>query len=137
VIGPVAARSTVEWFESKRGRETLKRLMALGVAPIEGGAKAKDSPFAGKTVVLTGTLGKMSRSEAQEIVRALGGNISGSVSSKTDFVIAGLNAGTKLDDANRLGVKIINEIEFFAMLGEDTVPKSGTKKSSQLDFQLS
>ena len=136
VIGPVAARSTVEWFESKRGRETLKRLMALGVAPIEGGAKAKDSPFAGKTVVLTGTLGKISRSEAQEKIRALGGNISGSVSSKTDFVIAGSNAGTKLDDANRLGVKIINEIEFFAMLGEDTVPKSETKKSSQLDFQL-
>ena len=136
VIGPVAARSVVEWFECKRGRETLKRLMALGVAPKEGGAKAKDSPFAGKTVVLTGTFEKMSRSEAQEKIRTLGGNVSGSVSSKTDFVIAGSNAGTKLDDANRLGVKIINEIGFLAMLGEDTVPKSGTKKSSQLDFQL-
>lgn len=75
------------------------------------------APFAGKTCVLTGTLSSMSRDEAGELIRKAGGTVSGSVSKKTDFVIAGEEAGSKLDKAKELGVKIVNEAEFRTMLG--------------------
>ncbi len=116
-VGPVAARAALDWFASEAGRATLARLHELGIHPKGGSASAGDSPFAGKTCVLTGTLEKMSRGEAQEKIRALGGNVSGSVSRKTDFVIAGPGAGSKLEEAQALGVTVISEEQFLAMLG--------------------
>ena len=116
-VGPVAARALITWFESAPGRAVLKRMEHFGIHPKGGGASAGDSPFSGKTCVLTGTLEKMTRGEAQEKIRALGGNVSSSVSKKTDYVIAGPGAGSKLDDAKAHGVKVITEEEFLAMLG--------------------
>ena len=117
VIGPVAARAVLAWFASPAGQEVQRRLRALGIAPQGAAARATDSPFAGKTVVLTGTLEQMSRGEAAEKIRALGGNISSSVSRKTDFVVAGPGAGSKLEDAQTLGVKVLDEALFLALLG--------------------
>ena len=74
--------------------------------------------FAGKTFVLTGSLERMPRSKAQEIIRSRGGNVSGSVSGKTDFVIAGPGAGSKLTEATALGVKVLSEEEFLKLLDE-------------------
>ena len=74
--------------------------------------------FAGKTFVLTGSLERMPRSEAQEIIRSRGGNVSGSVSRKTDFVIAGPGAGSKLTEATALGIQILSEDDFLKLLEE-------------------
>jgi DNA ligase (NAD+) len=119
VVGPVAARTALDWFASETGRGVIKRLGELGIRPKGGSASAGDSPFAGKTCVLTGTLETMSRGEAQEKVRNLGGNVSSSVSKKTDFVIAGPGAGSKLDEARELGVRVLDEAEFLTLLGSD------------------
>ncbi len=116
-IGPVAARAVIEWFASSTGRETLARLEELRVEPRGADARAGDTPFAGKTFVLTGTLEKLSRGEAAEKIRERGGNVSSSVSRKTDYVVAGPGAGSKLDEARSLGVKVLDESQFLSMLG--------------------
>lgn len=121
VVGPVTAKSALKWFDSDYGRAVLKRLHKLGISPrgrtsANGGGKGH--PFAGKTLVLTGTLETMGRSEAQEKIRALGGNVSSSVSRKTDFVVAGPGAGSKLADAQKYGVAVLNETEFTSLLNE-------------------
>jgi DNA ligase (NAD+) len=128
VVGPVTAKATLKWFESEYGRGVLAQLRKLGIAPkgrnpVNGGGQSH--PFAGRTVVLTGTLETMGRSEAQEKIRALGGNVSSSVSKKTDFVIAGPGAGSKLADAQKYAVRVLNEEEFVALLGGE----SGSGKS--------
>jgi len=120
IVGPVAARTALDWFASETGRDVLKRLGELGIRPKGTSASAGDSRFAGKTCVLTGTLETMSRGEAQERIRSLGGNVSSSVSKKTDFVIAGPGAGSKLEEARELGVRILDEAEFFTLLGGNT-----------------
>ena len=117
----VAAASVLDYFTSPVGRATLKRIHELHIKPGAVAAPAaafvQAGPFAGKTCVLTGTLSSMSRDEAGELIRQAGGTVSGSVSKKTDFVIAGEEAGSKLDKAKELGVKIVNEAEFRTMLG--------------------
>ena len=118
-VGPVAARALMDWFASDRGQTVLRRLRELGINPKGGKIASRDSPFSGRTVVLTGSLSEMSRDEAQERIRALGGNISSSVSLKTDLVVAGPGAGSKLDDARKHGVKVIDEAEFLRMLGKN------------------
>jgi DNA ligase (NAD+) len=112
-IGEVMARSIVNWFADEENRVLLRRLCEAGVhrtaakvAPVSGGKE-----IAGKTFVLTGTLGEP-REAVAERIRAAGGKVAGSVSKKTDYVIAGENAGSKLADAERLGVKILSEGEF-------------------------
>ena len=119
MVGPVAAQAVLAWFASAPGREVLRRLQALGISPQggSGAAPASDSPFTGKTCVLTGTLEKMSRNEAAEKIRAGGGNVSSSVSRKTDYVIAGPGAGSKLEEARALGVTVLDEAQFLALLG--------------------
>ena len=117
-IGPVAARAVRQWFSSDAGREVLRRLRELGIQPAGATAKsARGSPLAGKAVVLTGGLEKMTRQEAQDRIRQAGGKVAGAVSSKTDLVVAGPGAGSKLAEAGKLGVPVIGEDEFLAMLG--------------------
>ncbi len=130
VTGPVAAGAVISWFDSEAGRAVLKRMEQLGIHPKGGGAgAASESPFTGKTCVITGTLATMGRNEAQEKIRALGGNVSSSVSKKTDYVIAGPGAGSKLDDAKSLGVKVLTEEEFLNMLGGSAAKPTNSQTS--------
>ena len=117
-IGPVVARAALEWFSSERGRKVLERLRTLGIQPRGPIPTNVQNAFAGKTFVLTGSLERMPRSEAQEIIRSRGGNVSGSVTRKTDFVIAGPGAGSKLTEATALGIQILSEDDFLKLLGE-------------------
>jgi DNA ligase (NAD+) len=119
VVGPVAAQAVLDWFASKAGREVLARLKKLGISP-RGSAKvvvATGHPFAGKAFVLTGTLPTLSRDEASDLIRTAGGNVTGSVSKNTDYVLAGESAGSKLDKAREVGVPVLDEAQFRALLG--------------------
>lgn len=117
-IGPVVARAALDWFTSERGNAVLARLRALGIRPQGGSPSNAQDAFAGKTFVLTGSLERMARSEAQELIRSRGGNVSGSVSRKTDYVIAGPGAGSKLAEAKALGISVLSEEEFLGLLNE-------------------
>ena len=118
VVGPVIARATLDWFASDRGREVLKRLRQLSIAPRgKIHSAAGGHIFSGKTLVLTGTLHTITRGAATERIRAVGGNVSSSVSKKTDFLVVGENAGSKLDEARKHGVKELSEAEFLEALG--------------------
>lgn len=115
-IGEVIAKSITHWWGDSVNRKLVERLRKAGVnfkSELYNPAAAS-GPFAGKTFVLTGTLPTMSREEATAKIESLGGKVSGSVSKKTDYVLAGEEAGSKLDKAQKLGVKII-EAEFQKM----------------------
>ncbi len=123
-IGEVVAESIVSWFKNSENQKFLEALLKeieienkifFGGNLISGNVGNKI--FAGKTVVLTGTMEKYDRDQVKEIIRQLGGNVSSSVSAKTDFVVAGESAGSKLDKATELGVKILNESEFLKTIG--------------------
>jgi DNA ligase (NAD+) len=115
-IGPVAARSVLDYFASGSGAAVLSRLAGLGIGPrSEKAAKKEGLPFTGKTFVLTGTLPSMTREEASARIEALGGKVSGSVSKNTAYVLAGAEAGSKLEKARELGVAVIDEAEFLKM----------------------
>jgi DNA ligase (NAD+) len=130
VVGPVAAQAALDWFASPLGQTTLTRLRELKISPKGGTPGGADSPFAGKTFVLTGTLQTMGRNEAQEKIRQLGGNVSSSVSKKTHYVVAGPGAGSKLEDAQRHGVPVLTEEQFATMLNDASVaqPAKGQKE---------
>ena len=113
-IGSVVAASVVDWFSNKANRELVKNLIKAGVK-IET-IKIKTTPLTGKSVVVTGSLDSMSRDEAKEAVRIAGGDWVSSVSKNTDYVVVGDSPGSKLDKAEKLGVKIINEKEFLKLL---------------------
>jgi len=116
-IGPVMAESIRDFFQNPRNREVLDKLKAAGVTPKAASQKPKaGGPFAGKTVVVTGTLVKFSRDSAKAALRQAGANISDSVSKKTDFLIVGDDAGSKLEKAQKLGVKTLTEVKFQEML---------------------
>jgi DNA ligase (NAD+) len=118
-VGPVVAQSVLDFFSSAPGKKILQRMKQLGIKPKSEKVSAKkmaELPLTGKTFVLTGTLPSMTRNEASARIEALGGHVSGSVSKKTDFVLAGSEAGSKLDKAKELGVKIIDEAEFRKLL---------------------
>jgi DNA ligase (NAD+) len=117
-IGPIVAAAILEWFERAENRALVVRMREGGVlfpdaAVVEA---AVDSPFAGKTVVVTGTLSQMGRKQAKEAIEAAGGKASGSVSAKTDFLVAGEKAGSKLAKAQSLGVTVLDESTFLEML---------------------
>ena len=114
-VGPVVAKSIYEWFSQKRNLEFLEKLKKVGVEIIIE-AKPKQQILKGKTFVLTGSLETMTREEAKEKIRLLGGEISESVSKKTDFVIVSKEPGSKFEKAKKLGVKTINEQEFLDLI---------------------
>jgi DNA ligase (NAD+) len=115
-IGNIMAEALVQWFKDKTNSALITRLKSHLTIIADKTPAKKNSFFAGKTFVLTGSLSTMSRDEAKEAIRKLGGDVSSSVSSKTDAVIAGEEAGSKLDKARELGVKIIGEVEFAKLL---------------------
>jgi DNA ligase (NAD+) len=119
-VGPVAAASVLDFFVSAPGKKVLTRIRELGITPLnEKVTSARpEGLFAGKTFVLTGTLPTLTREEATAKIEALGGKVSGSVSKKTDFVLAGNEAGSKLEKAQRLGVKFLDEAEFLKMVSQ-------------------
>lgn len=115
-IGPNTAGEIIEYLQEEENRRLLDDLAALGVRPTPVELKTEEGPFAGKTIVFTGKLEKMTREEAEETVRRLGATAASSVSPHTDLVVAGPGAGSKLKKAQELGVKVISEEEFFQLL---------------------
>jgi DNA ligase (NAD+) len=124
-IGPILAESVANYFKSDVGRQTIAALQAAGVKltqpkrhkpPELRGVAGAD--LTGKTIVVTGTLKKYGRKEIEDLIKQLGGKTAGSVSRKTDFVIAGEDAGSKLEKAKELGVKVVSEEEFEGMIGK-------------------
>ena len=111
-------RAILRYFADEENQEELARLRAAGVSPTVQ-KRAAEGVFAGENVVLTGGLSSMSRPEAQKRIEALGGTAQSSVTQKTTLVIAGENAGSKLKKAQQLGIRIIGEEEFLAMLQEN------------------
>ena len=116
-IGDVVAQAVVDFFGEEHNRKVLDALLAEVTPLDEERIDTSASPVAGKTVVFTGTLEKMSRDEARAMAERLGAKVSGSVSKKTDLVVAGPGAGSKLKQATELGVEVINEDEWFARVG--------------------
>ena len=119
-IGPNIAAAIVDWFSRPRNREVLRKLKAAGVWPVERAAPAEAPalPLDGLTFVITGTLPTMSRAEAKAFIQARGGKVTGSVSRKTDYLLAGENPGSKLQKAQALGIPVIDEAALRKMAGE-------------------
>jgi DNA ligase (NAD+) len=115
-VGPRIAKSIVEFFQEPRNRELVEQLRKAGLT-FAGQKKERGTKLAGKTFVLTGTLSRYSREEAKKMIEDAGGRVSGSVSKKTDYVVAGTDAGSKLDKAKELGVAVIGEKEMESLLG--------------------
>ncbi len=127
-IGPKTAQAVRTFFDQQLNRELVSRLTSAGVRVVaapEERTQAPEgaSPFSGKTVVLTGALPGMSRDDAKARIEALGGRIAGSVSKKTDFVVAGEDAGAKLAKAAALGIRIVDPAEFASMLADTIVDR--------------
>ena len=116
-VGPVMAASLVDFFHEPANRAALDRLVAeLEIEDVEAPATS-GSAIAGKTVVFTGSLERMTRAEAKARAESLGAKVSGSVSAKTDYVVAGPGAGSKEKAARALGIAILTEEEWLALLG--------------------
>ncbi|HAF56445.1 MAG TPA: DNA ligase, partial [Thauera sp.] len=118
-VGPIVAKSIVEFFAEPHNREVIEQLRAAGVHWEEGEpAGTVAGALAGKTFVLTGTLPGLSRDEAKALIEAQGGKVAGSVSKKTHYVVAGAEAGSKLDKAQALGIPILDENGLRELLNE-------------------
>jgi DNA ligase (NAD+) len=116
-IGPVAAGSVKAFFANKENVNVVEKLKRAGLKMTQPKAASSSGPFAGRSVVITGTLESMSRSEAEGFIRDSGGNPSSNVSKNTFLVVAGSEPGSKLDRAKALGVRIVGEAEFRKMAG--------------------
>jgi len=117
-VGPKVAESIRQFFDEARNRDLIERLRAAGLQFTAPKQWKKEGPLTGLTFVLTGTLPSLKREEAKERIEAAGGKVSGSVSAKTSYVVAGEEAGSKLDKARELNVAVIDEAGLLAMLGE-------------------
>ena len=129
VVGPVAAQALLDWFAGEVGQRVLHRLRELGINPTGEQGKAADAPFAGKTFVITGTLTSMGRDEAGAKIRELGGTVGSSVSSKTHYLVCGVDAGSKLTKAQELGVTVLDEAAFLTLLDAEVKLKKPTQGS--------
>jgi len=117
-VGPVVAQSIHTFFEQAHNREVVEQLRACGLTWEEGEpAERAPQPLAGKTFVLTGTFPTLSRDQAKDLLEAAGAKVAGSVSKKTDYVVAGAEAGSKLEKAQSLGVTVLDERALLAMIG--------------------
>ena len=130
-MGPVVAQSLRTFFDQPHNREVVEQLRAAGIhwQDTDGTADTGPKPLAGKTLVLTGTLPVLSRDEAKALIEAAGGKVAGSVSKKTDYVVAGSEAGSKLEKAQALGVAVLDEAGLRALL--DTPPDTATQPGAQ------
>lgn len=115
-VGPVVAESIVAFFAETHNREVIERMRAAGVHWQDLPVKRIEGPLVGKTIVLTGTLPNLSRDDAKALIEAAGGKVSGSVSAKTHWVVAGEAAGSKLEKAQSLGIEVLDESEFLKRL---------------------
>lgn len=120
-VGPNTAGEIIEFFQDEENRNMISRLLSNGVAPQPIERTTTDSEFSGKTIVFTGKLEQLTRERAEEIVRKLGATAAGSVSKKTDLVVAGPGAGSKLEAASKHGIKVISEEEFLKLLPQGTL----------------
>ncbi|CAK0751194.1 DNA ligase [Gammaproteobacteria bacterium] len=121
-VGPVVAREVVTFCGQEHNREVIERLQAVGVTWPVLLAEATPTPLVGRTFVLTGTLAAMTRDEAKARLQALGAKVAGSVSSKTNYVVAGEEAGSKLDKARALGVTVMAEKDLLALFENEVLP---------------
>jgi DNA ligase (NAD+) len=116
-VGPQMADEIFTWFHESQNRAVVDELLALGVHPSPP-ENTREGALTGKTVVLTGTLSTLSREQAREEIERRGGKVSGSVSKKTDLVVAGEEAGSKLKKAQELGVTVVDEKAFLELLSQ-------------------
>ena len=119
-VGDIMAEHIVNFFAEEHNREVIRQLREAGVTfdekePVQAD---EDAPLAGKTAVITGTLSDMTRDDAKAALEALGAKVTGSVSAKTDFLVAGEKAGSKLTKAQGLGVQVLDEAAFKTMLAQ-------------------
>ena len=121
-VGGIVAASITEYFADEENRRFVNRLLEVGVRPQMHAQQDAGTLFEGMTFVLTGTLPTLSRAQAQEMIRKNGGKATGSVSKKTSIVLAGESAGSKLDKARELGVRIIDEAQFLQMIEQQKRP---------------
>ena len=122
-IGPIVASTLIDYFSVEQNRQLIADLIELGVNPIDDTPEpSADHPANGVTFVVTGRMDTMSRSEAQNRIKLLGGNATGSVTKKTNYLVAGAEAGSKLEKAQRLDVHVIDESEFIAFMENGEVP---------------
>ena len=122
-IGPIVTSSIIEYFAIEQNRNLVDELIELGINPIDDTPEpSADHPANGVTFVVTGKLESMSRSEAQDRIKSLGGKATGSVTGKTNYLVAGADAGSKLEKAQRLDVDVITESEFIEFMDEGVVP---------------
>jgi DNA ligase (NAD+) len=127
-IGPSVSAAMHAWFQDEATRDVLRELVEAGVVPErpvvqDTGETDEAGPLAGRTVVVTGSMEGFSREEAEDAVRAAGGRPAGSVSKKTDYLVAGLGAGSKLQKATDLGVAVLDEEGFRRLLAGETPEK--------------
>ncbi len=115
-VGPKVAAAIAEFFSEPANRQLIKKLDKVGIKPTAAKRTVKSDRFAGKTFVFTGTLANRSREAAGELVQQHGGKVLGSVSKKTDYVVVGADAGSKLDKARELEVPVLTETEFEKLL---------------------
>jgi DNA ligase (NAD+) len=136
-VGPVVAKSIRTFFEQPHNREVVEQLRACGLSwPEHDGASGVDPatlPLNGKTLVLTGTLPNLSRDEAKALIEAAGGKVAGSVSKKTSYVVAGEEAGSKLDKARELGLTVLDEAGLQALLASGPSPSPNTNAGTPLN----
>ena len=129
-VGPVIAESIVTWFANPLNQELVERLTSLGVnMTMQARTMNESHPFYGKTMVFTGTLPTLDRATAQTMAQDAGAKITGSVSRKTDYVVAGAEAGSKLEKAEELQVTILDEKRFLELI-RGSVPADGMKENS-------
>ncbi|HYO25255.1 MAG TPA: helix-hairpin-helix domain-containing protein, partial [Lacipirellulaceae bacterium] len=124
-VGPVIAASVYKFIHSEQGARAIQRLAAAGLdmtAPLKARAAEPTGPLAGRTIVVTGTLERYKRDEIEQLIEQLGGKAGKSVSKKTDFLVAGAEAGTKLAKAEKLGVRVITEAEFDRLIAGSDSP---------------
>jgi DNA ligase (NAD+) len=134
VVDYVPAENVLAYFKSKLGKDLLHKLHQLRIHPVSSLKATTDGKLSGKTFVLTGALPSLSRDEASALIRDAGGNVTGSVSKNTDFLLAGEEAGSKLDKAKELGVKIISEAEFLKLLETGKKKDKATEKTNQSEL---